>query len=154
MVYEKDDSLAARPALVVVADAVQAQLYTRDHNTAPLQNVKTLQHPEGRAKERELTSDVSGDTFDSHGFGRHSIEADYSVKQHELQLFAREIAATIEQMRTAGAFIELMLVAPPKLLGALRDQLSSSARQALRIEIPNRLTDATPEAVAQALREA
>ncbi len=42
MVYEKDDALAARSALVVVADAVQAQLYTRDHNAAPLKTVKTL----------------------------------------------------------------------------------------------------------------
>ena len=154
MVYERDDPLAARPALVVVADAVQAQLYKRDHRTGPLEPVKTLHHPEGRAKERELTSDVSGDTFDSHGFGRHSIEADYSAKDHELHQFARDIGATVEQLRMAGTFVDLMLVAPPKLLGAIRDHLSASARQALTTEIAKRLTDASAEAVAEALKGA
>ena len=152
MVYERNDPLAAKSVLIVVADAVQAQLYQRDGHGGALQQIKVLDHPEGRARERELTSDVSGDTFDSHGFGRHSIQADYSAKGHELNKFAKEICQTVEQLRTAGAFDELMLVAPPKMLGAIRDHLSISAQQAVTAEIPKRLVATTAEAVAEALQ--
>ena len=152
MVYDRKDPLAARPALVVVADAVLARLYARDRRTAPLRELKTLEHPQGRAKERDLTSDVSGDTFDSHGFGRHSVEADYSAKRHELEQFAKDISAAVEDLRTAGAFDDLMLVAPPRMLGVIRDQLSSNARQTVTTELAKRLTDASPEDVARALQ--
>ena len=153
MVYHEQDPLAARAGLVVVADAVQARLFKRGTQRGPLSEIPGLSHPEGRARERELTSDVSGDTFDSHGHGRHSIQADYSAKRHELGRFAKEIADTVEQLRIAGEFAELLLVAPPKMLGAIRDQLSASARQALTAEIPKHLTAASPETVAQALQD-
>ncbi len=151
MATQREDPTAARTALVVVADAVSAHLFERRGRRGKLQQIRTLEHPEGRAKERDLTSDVSGDTFDSHGFGRHGIEADYSAKAHELTRFAKSIATSVEELRNAGAFQELVLVAPPKLLGALRSSLSPAARHAVVAELPKRLTDATPEDLAGAL---
>ena len=104
MVYDDTDPLAAKTLLVVVADATQAQFIQRTRRGGPLQPIQSLAHPGGRARERDLTSDVSGDTFDSHGFGRHSIQADYSAKDHELDLFAKSIASleesTLKRLKT------------------------------------------------------
>ena len=56
-------------------------------------------------------------------------------KAHERQLFAKQLAAELEQAAQAGRFEELVLVAEPTMLGELRSALSGKAAASVRHEI-------------------
>jgi protein required for attachment to host cells len=63
-------------------------------------------------------------------------------KEQEAQAFAVEIARQVERARHDGDFDSLVLVAPPKFLGRLRQALSGTARAALIGELDKNLVEA------------
>lgn len=127
---------------IVVADSARARIFTLSGIGGTLQEVADLAHPESRLHDRELSSDMPGRTFDSHGQGRHSMEQATDPKEREAQAFAAEIARHIGLAQHEGSFDSLVLVAPPKFLGRLRPELSKSARDALIGELDKNLVEA------------
>ena len=100
---------------------------------------------------RDLTSDLGGRTFDSHGQGRHSIDADFDPRAGELEDFVRQVTAEVERGRLKDVFQQLILIAPPKLLGALRSNLSAEARRCVTLELSKQLVDETPGSIEAAI---
>lgn len=138
---------------VVVADAAQAQIYSRKTRRGPLELLQSFTEEQARATEHELLTDSPGRTFDSLGAGRHAKQPEHTAKQNLRIAFARQIADFVEAGRTANSFAHLAIVAAPALLGELRAHFSEPALQLLEIEIPKHMTTAKPEAIAAALLE-
>jgi protein required for attachment to host cells len=138
---------------VVVADAAQAHIYSRQTRHAPLELVQSFAEEQARAAEHELVSDSPGRTFDSMGAGRHSKQPEHTARQNLREAFARHIVDFVEAGRTANRFAHLAIVAAPTLLGELRAHLSQPALQLLSTEIPKHMTTAKPAAIAAALLE-
>lgn len=138
---------------VVVADAAQARIYSRQTRKAPLELVHSFAEEKARATEHELLTDSPGRTFDSLGAGRHAKQPEHTVRQNLRIAFARQIADFVEAGRTANRFEHLAIVAAPALLGELRSHLSEAALQLLSVTIPKHMTTATPAAVAEAVLE-
>jgi protein required for attachment to host cells len=132
---------------IVVAESARARIFTMSGTGGRLQEVADLTHPESRLHDTELSSDLPGRAFDSHGQGRHAMEQATDPKQREAQAFAAEIARHIDRGRREGSFDSLVLVAPPKFLGRLRPELSKSARDALTGEIDKNLVEADGETI-------
>ena len=77
-----------------------------------------------RKKTSELISDRGGRSFDSHGHGRHTMTREKSApRQHASQVFARDIVARIKRGLHDGSCRDYALVAPPRMLGTLREAL-------------------------------
>ena len=120
---------------ILVADGSQARLFCNDgpgRGVAPLSDdLLTGCNLAGR----EIMSDRPGRTFDSVGQGRHAKEPRTDPREVEKRRFAHTLAAMLEDGLKQGRFDCLVLVAPPKALGQLRDQLSKSLRDRVSAEL-------------------
>lgn len=122
-------ALGNKHYLVVVADEYQAILYEREGLNGPLRQLRTLTNKKARMKTGELLSDRGGRSFDSHGQGRHTmgLEKD-SPKQHVAREFAKVIAEWTGGEMHKGAFEGFALIAAPKFLGMLRQEIGTRTR--------------------------
>lgn len=109
---------------VVVADSSRARILSAKKPADPLAEVTTLEHPEARLHERELTSDLPGRAFDSGGQGRHAMGSTVEPKQQESIRFAKEVSDYLEGVRNNGGIDKLYVVSAPAFLGQLREQFS------------------------------
>jgi len=112
--------------LVVVADEYQAIVYARDSLSGPLKKLRTFTNESARMKTAEIISDRGGRSFDSHGEGRHTmaIEKD-SPKRHLARSFAKTVAESIAADIHKGACRGYALIAAPKFLGVLRQEVGT-----------------------------
>ncbi len=138
---------------VVVADAARSRIFSSLGGKRPLVELEVLTHPVARIAERELGSDEPGRSFDSHGQGRHAMGNRGAIKQHETEEFARRIAARLDAARKEDAFQHLILVAPPVMLGALREHLPAPTAKRLFYELDKDLTQDTGDAIRARLPE-
>ena len=108
---------------VLVADAARARVYRADRAHGALVELEDAVHPASRLPGRDILADRPGRALDSHGQHRHGMEPTIDPKDAEARRFARELAGTLRHHHQAHAFTHLILVAPPRFLGFLRDAL-------------------------------
>ncbi|MBK5946126.1 hypothetical protein CCR83_06595 [Rhodobacter veldkampii DSM 11550] len=131
--------LLAKGAWVVVADGEKALI---------LENTGDLRQPQLRLIEREEAdtempgADTAppGRVFESMAGGRRSAmdQPDYGRLVGER--FAADLVEMLTRRARAGEFDKLVLVAPPQVLGALRDEMDDALRAVVVAELPKTLT--------------
>jgi protein required for attachment to host cells len=146
---------------VVVADERQANFFDVAKPDAPLNARGSMHNETGGMKDTELETDRAGRRFGGtsgvrHGVGvqaghHHGVDGERSTEQHELTLFAKEVAQRVDGDRINHEFDRLVLVAPPKMLGLLRQSLSNPSQALLAAEIPKDILHQGPDAILNAL---
>ncbi len=125
---------------ILVADGPQARLFCNDgpgRGVAPFfDGLLTGCNLPGR----EIMSDRPGRTSDSAGQGRPAKEPRTDPREVEKRRFAHTLAAMLEDGLNQGRFDCLVLVAPPRALGQLRDESSKSVRDKISAELAQDLT--------------
>jgi protein required for attachment to host cells len=102
---------------------------------AKFPNLKTLEvHEHSDPKTREQGTDAPGRTINSIDSRRSAMEQTDWHDQEE-QRFLRELAGRLYTAVNSGEVKALILVAPPRALGVLRQAYSPHVRNALRAEI-------------------
>ncbi|MBF8269744.1 MAG: hypothetical protein HW386_1453 [Gammaproteobacteria bacterium] len=94
----------------------------------PLTEIKDMVHPESRAHTHELTSDLPGRSFDSHGQSRHAMVDPLDVKEHQALIFAEQLAGYINAECRNNNLERLYIAAAPHFLGQLRKKLDATAK--------------------------
>jgi len=119
---------------VVVCDGSKA-LFLENAGDAMFPNLKTREAFEHKAlPTSQLGSDAPGRSHSSVGHGRSSVEqTDYHTQEEEA--FLRSIAAKLDAALQAGKVKAIILVAPPRAIGVLRQAYSHALKQAVRAEI-------------------
>lgn len=112
---------------IVVADAARARVFTRD--ALKLEEKDSLVHAEGRLHEGDLVTDREGDVHESSATSARSAGGESTASDHHEALFAREVADRLYRARVENTLEKLILVAPPRFLGLLRDQARRPHRQ-------------------------
>ena len=143
----------AAEAWVVVANRTTARILAAPSPIGALKQIEVLQHPQGRASARALTSDAPGRAFDSKGGGRHALESEVGPQRQEAIDFARRIAARLEAARVHDETQRVILVAPPEFLGHLRDVLSAQVRKVVVSEHPLDVVSEGPAQIRRRLPE-
>lgn len=138
---------------VLVADGSRARIFTVERPTGPLQEVEALVHPEGRAHQRDLTTDLPGRSFQRMGEGRSAMDERTDPKTTEVRAFADELSKRLEDGRVSGELERLYLVAAPGFLGELRKQLSEPCQDLIAETMAKDLTQLTPQKLRQHLPE-
>jgi protein required for attachment to host cells len=115
---------------VVVADGSAAAIYAADPELEDLDPVAHLSHPESRLPARDLVSDDRGRTQSPMG-PRSATEPQQSLHDHELETFAREIAARLRKGFDDHAYESLVIAAGPAFLGHLRNVLDTRVANAV-----------------------
>lgn len=128
-----------KQTMVIVADGTLARFFTIESARSPLTEIEAVAHPDGRAHDREITSDLPGKGAGG-GSSKHSYEGETDPKKHNLAEFAKLISDSIENARNANTLSNLLLVAPPALLGEIRRHLSSEANKKVVFELDKNLT--------------
>jgi protein required for attachment to host cells len=109
---------------IVVADRSKARIFTVDDPHGALQEVETLDHPEGRDHARDVNADRQGRAFDSSGQGRHAMGTSVEPMEQDAIRFSKEVSEHLRAACHDGRCNRLLLVAGPDFLGLLRKQLN------------------------------
>ncbi|MGP9685340.1 host attachment protein [Halomonas sp. AOP25-F1-15] len=112
---------------IVVADAARARIFTRDALT--LEEHESLVHAQGRLHEGDLVTDRRGDMHDATSTTSRSAGEEGSASKHENELFAKEVANHLYAARVDNRMEKLIMVAPPKFLGLLRDKIDGPTQK-------------------------
>ena len=132
---------------VVVAESSRGRIYQAETSTSQLTEVEDLIHPASRMHEGELMTDRSGGDMGSSAHWRHAMEPKSSAHKEEIQHFAEEIAARLASAHQQGSFDRIILVAPPKCLGALRQAMSDDVANCITEELGKNLVQHSAEDV-------
>jgi protein required for attachment to host cells len=132
----------AHGAWVFVGDGQKA-LFLINEGDEKFPNLRRLSVEEHRdPPTHEQGSDAPGRAYSSAGWGRSAVgETDW----HELEKehFAASIADRINRAAQSAAFNQLVVVAPPKILGDLRREFTKKTDAKIVAEIPKDLTHHT-----------
>jgi protein required for attachment to host cells len=119
---------------VVVCDGAKA-LILENAGDATFPNLKTREvHEQDDAKTHEQGTDAPGRTFQSVGSRRSAVEQADWHDQAE-QRFLIELAKRLDAAVTAGETKSMIIVAPPRALGVLRQAYPNALRDAVKAEI-------------------
>ena len=125
---------------IVIADGAHARVF---ENKGPGKGLTPLPGEEahhGHRPSREIDADRPGRSHDRFGPGRHAMEPPSDAHRSEKQRFADTLAARLNAKALAGSFDRLILVAPAKTLGDLRNALSKETRARVHAELSKDLT--------------
>ncbi len=129
---------------VVVTDSTRMRIFIADIPLGPLTEAGNLVHGEGRLRNQDLISDDGGRAFDSKGSGRHGMESKTDAKTQEQVNFAVEICHYLEEEYQVSSYSRLYLVAPPAMMGLLRDHLSKKIQKILVGTLDKNLVQVSP----------
>jgi protein required for attachment to host cells len=122
------------PTYALVANRASASLYrTMGPGVAP-ELVRRFDHPEGRLKSSEINTDKHGSGFGA-GVGRHSFSSEEDAVEHVARDFANQLAKDLAHARQNSEYDELAVIAPPQMLGYLRDAMDAKTRQLVYGEV-------------------
>lgn len=130
----------AHDALVLVADG-RKSLFLRNEGDAELLNlVVEDQRAHADLKDSDLKSDAPGRFFASVGSRRSAVqETDYH--QQEEDRFAADTAALLSKRAHANGFEQLIIIAPPRTLGELRQHYDKAVEVRIVAEIDKDLVN-------------
>lgn len=131
--------LLAKGAWVVVADGEKALV---------LESVGAPKRPELRLIEREeadlempgAATEAPGRVYESFGGPRVSALEQPDYGRLAADRFAAELVTMLAAAARKGRFEQLVLAAPPQVLGALRDAMTADLRARVVAELPKTLT--------------
>lgn len=138
---------------VLVADSSSARFFSTDSRDGALEEFETIEHPQGRMHEQDLTSDLPGRAFDSSGQGRHAMGTSVSPKEQSVLGFAEHIAEYLDKAHNHGDFSQLIVAAPPEFLGTLRKKFSANVKRMIVLELDKNLEQQSAAQVRQQLPE-
>ena len=135
---------------IVVADGREAHFFDASRPNVPFAERGFLRNEAAGLKDIDLESDREGRRFGGMGH-RHGVDGERSTERHAMANFARQVAQTIEAGRVAHEFDRLVIVAGPRTLGLLREELPDRCRDVLAAEIPKDLMNQTQETLREAI---
>ena len=125
---------------ILVADASRAVVLATTGTVQHAREVHREENPEA------LTPEAHNDRMGhmGHGNGGHALAPHTTHKENVLERFASKLVAHLEQGRNNGLFQKLIVVAPPKMLGSLRNGMGAPLRKTVTQEHPRDVVGEAP----------
>ena len=137
---------------VLVMDSAHARILPdiADDTAEP----ETLESTAAAARLGEIMADRAGRSFASDGSGRRSaMEPGSDPIKRAMQDFARETLDMLTRRQREGAFDRLAIVASPKMLGVLRDEMPDALAGSVVLEHAANLLKLPAPALRDTLRD-
>ncbi|MCB9626808.1 MAG: host attachment protein [Sandaracinaceae bacterium] len=110
---------------ILVAQRSGARIFRHDTPGDGLHLVSTIPHELGRARDSEIASDRPGRVVNSSTLAQTALHSEETPHQRVIADFARSLAEILNKARLEQRFSRLILVAEPRMLGLLRDDLDA-----------------------------
>ncbi len=114
-----------RELLIAIADGEHAR-FVRPGEDGALHEEAVLQSPTAHMRSAELRTDHPGAIFHSDSSAHHALAPHSDPKTLEKGNFAEVVAARLNTGAAQGAFDDLVLVATPRSLNAIRQHLDAA----------------------------
>ena len=137
---------------ILVADEARARLLEAQQADGAVVEHQSFIHEEGRQHPRDVVADRLPRAQESVGGARHAIEPRTDLETIEASRFAHALSAVLESGRVAHRYERLVLVAPPRFLGALRAALPDAVQQRVVGSLPKDVTREPAEAIGERVR--
>jgi protein required for attachment to host cells len=124
---------------VLVAHDAGARMFDQPGPGRGLVELSSIDFEDGRRSLTEINADRSGRL----GGGRHAYESHDDARNHAVQHFARTLVDELQQALHRGEFAQLVVIAPPRFLGFLRDSMNGTLSKVLVGTIAKDLPRAT-----------
>ena len=121
-----------KPDWILIANASRARLLEQDKKDR-VKELKSFEHPQGRSRASELTTDRAGYQRTDRSFGAASFQPRTDPRQKEHSLFARELAEYLEREALLGTFGSISLLVSNPFLGELKAELGAATRRLLGV---------------------
>lgn len=145
---------------IVAANSGRARIFLQAGRNAPLKEVDDLINSAARLRTADTESDTLGQIAASksgHSTGRatqpNGYEPEQSPHEHQVELFARNVAGILLKARNEGRYSQLCLVAAPEFLGVLRKVMNAGLQPLVTAEINKDYTQMTPVDLCARLKE-
>jgi protein required for attachment to host cells len=126
---------------IVAADGSRARIFEMLDTDKSIHEIEDLANPSGHAHKRDLASDSDGRFY---GKGEqhqgHTAPSRGDVHEHEVELFSRTIGEFLDKACDEHRYDSLRLIAAPKFLGMLRQNLGKETQKRVEEELPKDVT--------------
>jgi protein required for attachment to host cells len=124
----------------LLADGRRARVFVEQRRGASLEARSDLDMQIG---EDELydPQDRPPRSFDRVGAGRHAMDSGRSLHEQEEMNFLKRVATTVSDAEKHNQFDHIVIAAPPRALGVLRELLPNGVRSRIRAETAKDLLD-------------
>lgn len=139
---------------IAVADRNRCRIFQQTGRNGPLEEIVDLVAPATRLKNQDINTDRHGRAFDSAGQGRHAMGSSVEPVEQEAIRFAKDVAAKLDAGRQQNSFGRLYIVAEPRFLGYLRQNIGRPLKETVAAEIDKDWTSQSAEVIRTRLREA
>jgi protein required for attachment to host cells len=138
---------------VLAADGFRARIFelaADDH----LHEVEDMLNPEGRMGDQDINAEPEGRFFGKGQQGRgHTAEPDLSPKAKDVEMFSKQVARHLDAARNEHRFDKLRVVAAPRMLGLLRENMSREVQKMVEEEIAKDISGLDDHDVESYLRQ-
>ena len=129
-----------RTTWIVMADGSRARIVKPRGEAPGFDIIIEVADEEARLPTREIVSDKPGRMQESAYSGRHAEDPRSDAHQERKAQFLRSLAERLNRAAGAAQFDDLILFAPPRALGELRQALDGGARSRIKAEAAKDLT--------------
>jgi protein required for attachment to host cells len=150
---------------VIAADSSRARIFELSSGDK-LQEIEDMINPEGRQQDREVQTDADGrfgqganggSSASTPGPGArgnqaNTAEPQQTIREHDVEMFTKQVVRYIDHARTEHRFDKLRVIAAPKMLGLIRQNLSKESQKMVEEEIPKNIAGLEGHQVEQYLR--
>jgi len=143
-----------KPTLIVVADAGRVKLFATDNRGASIASVQGGLDALPNPPAHEQLSDRPGRTHQAIGARRASMEPRSDPHQKMEEEFARTLARHLNGLLGTDSYKDVLVFAPPVMLGNLRRDLSPAVAAKIVGEVHKDLTKSPTEEVRSHVRQA
>ena len=124
---------------IIAADESRARVLQVLDREQRLSEIDDLVNPAGRAQDRELQTDAEPRFNGSQGGPASDSERQGAV-EHSARTFAKEVGRYLDKARNEHRYDQLIIVAPPKVLGMMRKELGKEVEKLVADELPKDLS--------------
>ena len=119
----------------LIADSARARIVSVRRHMPGFETIATFDSEEAHQLSRDLGSDRPGRAHESASPTRHAVEPRSDPQRVAKQRFDRAVAETLNRAAAERRFDALFLIAPPRTLGDLRQELDDATRAKVREEL-------------------
>ena len=120
---------------VLVANSGQARILEMQRKPYLFHEISELTSETQHLTNKDIVSDASGRVYHTQGPGTHSMNPRSDPHENAEQQFSRGLAQKMEKAARLGRFDQLLVVADPKTLGRLRQQMNKAVEGKVTEEV-------------------